>query len=175
MNHVGTAASAACPERCRRVPPSEARRPRHHSLPKTQTPQPNSRIPNSQTKQDFARRRDQPEYSCPEGERPPLLRSLPLGEGRVNGRGQTHSSRYQLTEAAPVLAVFEGRGFQLIHSHSYTLVPVASPADAGTARVRAHSRCAAISSARVVESGTVCASASSRDCVSSALFSEYAA
>src|ERR1700722_7982759 len=54
----------------------------------------------------------------------------------------------------------------------YTLALVASPADAGTARVRAHSRCAAISSARVVESGTVCASASSRDCVLSALFSE---
>ena len=57
----------------------------------------------------------------------------------------------------------------------YALVPIGSPADAGTARVRAHSRNAAISSARVVESGTVCASASSSDCVVSAFFSEYAA
>jgi hypothetical protein len=145
MNHVGIASSA--------VPPSRARHLRHHSCPKTRMPQPNSLTPKSQTKQDFARRRDQPEYSCPEGERPPLLRSLPLGEGRVNGDARLTPDFIE----------------------HYTLALVASPADAGTARVRAHSRCAAISSARVVESGTVCASASSRDCVFSALFSEYAA
>jgi len=140
MNHVGTAASA--------VPPSKARR-----SPPQLFPENTNTSPNSQTKQDFARRRDQPEYSCPEGERPPLLRSLPLGEGRVNGDARLTPDFLE----------------------HYTLALVASPADAGTARVRAHSRCAAISSARVVERGTVCASASSRDCVLSALFSEYAA
>ena len=48
----------------------------------------------------------------------------------------------------------------------------ATLAEAGTARVRAHSRSEAISSARVVESGTVCASASTSDCVVSGFFSE---
>ena len=143
MNHAGTAASA--------VPPSKARR-----SPPQLFPENTNTSPNSQTKQDFARRRDQPEYSCPEGERPPLLRSLPLGEGRVNGDARLNQTQPDFLE-------------------HYTLALVASPAEAGTARVRAHSRCAAISSARVVESGTVCASASSRDWVFSALFSEYAA
>ncbi len=50
-----------------------------------------------------------------------------------------------------------------------------SRAEAGTALVRAQPRRAAISSARVVESGTVCASASRSNCVESGFFSEYAA
>src|SRR5579859_157649 len=51
----------------------------------------------------------------------------------------------------------------------------ASATDAGTARVLAHSRKAAISSARVVERGTVWVKASTSNCVFSAFFSEYAA
>src|SRR5580700_12270345 len=98
MNHVGTAASA--------VPPSRARL----SATTLAQKQPNSLTPNSQTKQDFARRRDQPEYSCPEGERPPLLRSLPLGEGRVNGDARlnqtsSNTTRWRWLPHPPMLAL----------------------------------------------------------------------
>jgi len=55
---------------------------------------------------------------------------------------------------------------------AYLLSP---EADAGTARIFAHSRNSRISSARVMESGTVCVSASSRNWVVSGFFWENAA
>lgn len=54
----------------------------------------------------------------------------------------------------------------------YAEAEEASRVEAGTALVPAHARRAAISSARVVESGTVCAMAFSRCCVESGFFSE---
>jgi hypothetical protein len=59
--------------------------------------------------------------------------------------------------------------------NTYLFSPSATLADAGTARVLAHALRASISSARVVESGTVCAKASRSDCVVSDFFSEKAA
>jgi hypothetical protein len=52
---------------------------------------------------------------------------------------------------------------------------LASLADAGTALVLAQSRRLAISSERVIESGTVCPRASTSDCEVRGFFSEYAA
>jgi hypothetical protein len=51
---------------------------------------------------------------------------------------------------------------------------LASLADAGTALVLAQSRRLAISSERVIESGTVCPRASTSDCEVRGFFSEYA-
>ncbi len=53
--------------------------------------------------------------------------------------------------------------------------PPSPVSEAGTARVRAHSRNARISSARVTESGTVCVKTSSNSGVVSGCFCEKAA
>ena len=120
---------------------------------------------NSQTKQGFAWRRDQPECACPEGKSLPLAKAYPGAKWESMG---AKSARRAAKQSPLLITPFVGTA-------DYALAGVASRADAGTALVLAQSRSVAISSAASHESGTVCAKASTSNCVVRGFFSEYAA
>src|SRR5450432_378459 len=96
---------------------------------------------------------------------------------RDGNNGDAHAqkaSHYHCLKRTP-----RRRGSQIVRfansGANQVVAPVASGAAAGTARVLAQFRNSAISSARVVESGTVCARASRSAWVDKGVLSEYAA
>ena len=125
----------------------------------------------SGTKQGFAWRRDQPECACPGGKSLPLAIKPNAGRGGSQMGAAEAFNRGERREAPRSMLRSAELSFALI----YWLGGAFSLAEAGTALVLAQSRKAAISSARVIESGTVCDRALRSDCVASGFFSEYAA